>query len=75
VRQNLSANRCEINALIRPLEESNAQLVFELLNLAAQRRLAHVARFRGAAKVAMIGDCDEITKFLEIHICSRGPGN
>jgi hypothetical protein len=64
VAENLAADRSQVDALVGSFQERDAELFFELANLAAEGRLADVAGFGRAPKVAMLGNCDEITEIL-----------
>jgi hypothetical protein len=46
------------------------ELVFELTNLAAQRRLRNMQSFGGTGDVFRLSDSDEVSKLLELHIKS-----
>src|ERR1700753_4248341 len=49
------------------VEQTKAELGLKLENLTAQSRLAHVARCRRAAKMAVVGDRDHIFEVSEVH--------
>ena len=49
------------------LEQAKAKLGLELEDLAAERRLAHVAGRRRAAEMAVVGDGDDIFEVSEVH--------
>ncbi len=49
------------------LEQPKAELNLELEDLAAERRLAHVAGGGGPAEMAMLGDRDQIFQVPQIH--------
>ena len=65
--QNLTARRRECNPLIRALKQSHSQFLFELLDLAAQRWLAHMACLCRTAKVPLLRNRHEISQFLKIQ--------
>ena len=51
----------------RPIEEREAELGLEGLDLPAQRRLRDVRRARGAPEMALLGDGDEVAQVPELH--------
>ncbi len=57
----------EMHALLRPLEQGEAQLFFQLHDLPAERRLGQVQQFGGAADIALFGDGDEIAELAQIE--------
>jgi len=63
----LAARRRKRNALVGALEQSDAQLFFQLFDLTAERRLACVTGFRCPAEVPMLCDCGGGAGFLEIR--------
>jgi superfamily I DNA/RNA helicase len=67
VRENLSPHRSKINPSVGAFQEGNAKLVFQLANLAAERRLAYVACFRCPAEMTVFGEGNQIAKILKIH--------
>lgn len=50
-----------------PVEQDRAQLLLNLLDLAAERRLRHVQPFGRTAKVQLLGHGDEIGQLFEVH--------
>ena len=50
-----------------PHEEGDAELVFELADLARQRRLRDVQAVRGACEVPLFGDCHEGPEVSKVH--------
>ena len=56
----------EADALSAALEQQHAELVFELPDLPAQRRLRDVKQFGGATDVLGLGHCDEVPKLAQV---------
>jgi hypothetical protein len=54
-------------------EHREAELLFQLLNLPAQRRLRHVETFSRAAEMQFLGDGHEIAKMSQLHIVACRP--
>jgi len=65
--ENLLSRRRRHHRLVRALEDSDAEIVFQLLQLPAQRRLAHAARLRGASEVAVVRNGDQVLQVSEVH--------
>ena len=57
----------DVQCFVRPFEEDDAEIVFKLLQLSAQRRLTDMTGFGGAAEMAMIGQGNEIAQFAQRH--------
>jgi alkyl hydroperoxide reductase subunit AhpC len=51
----------------RPLDESDAQFLLELLDLRRQGRLADETRLGGAAEVPVLGESDEVAQVAQVH--------
>jgi hypothetical protein len=74
LRQHLScgllkgpARICELHVPFRALQEHNAQLVFELTNLLAERRLRDVQPCRCPAKVEFVRDDQKRAQMAKFH--------
>jgi hypothetical protein len=52
----------------RPLDEDEAELVLELVNLHGKRGLRHRAGFRGAAEVLLARQGVEVAELFERHM-------
>jgi hypothetical protein len=52
---------------LHPIEQPLAQLVFQLLNLLAERRLGNVAFFGGAGEIARARHRHHVTKLVHFH--------
>ena len=50
-----------------PLQQHHAQLIFQLTNLPAKRRLANVAGICRTPKMAVFGQCHQVLKITNIH--------
>ncbi len=57
----------QFHSLLRALEERSAQLVLEVLDLAAQRRLTHVQAASGLGHCSLFGDGNEVLELREAH--------
>ncbi|CDX56038.1 hypothetical protein MPL1032_20368 [Mesorhizobium plurifarium] len=57
----------EMDALLGPLEQGDAQLLLELHDLPAQGRLRNVQLLGGAADIAGLGDGDEISYLAQVE--------
>src|SRR4051794_31478973 len=55
------------DAALRAVEEPDAELLLELADLLADRRLGDVEPLRGAAEVQLFGDGDEVPEMAEFH--------
>ena len=51
----------------RALDERDAELFLELLDLRRQRRLADEARLGGAAEMLVFGERDQISEVAQVH--------
>lgn len=61
------SGRQELDTLSGATKEGLSQLVFEPLDLTAQRRLRDVQAPRGAPDVPLLGDRDEVFQLIEAH--------
>jgi hypothetical protein len=52
----------ESNLVVRPFEKSDPDLLFQLFDLVAQRRLRHMHELRGVTKMESFGDRDEVSE-------------
>src|SRR5699024_12061717 len=50
-----------------PLQQHHAQLIFQLTNLPAKRRLANVAGVCRTPKMAVFSQCHQVLKITNIH--------
>ncbi len=57
----------EMNALLGPFEQSNAQLLLELHDLTAERRLRDVQQFGRTTDIAGFGDSDEVAELAQVE--------
>lgn len=62
--QDLAAHRSHDHALVGTLDQGDAQLLFQLADLAAQGRLADVAGLGRPAKMPLLGHRHQVAKFL-----------
>ena len=62
----------ELHAGARALDEGDAELVFELLDLHGERRLGDGALLRGAAKVQLTRQRIEVAQLLERDVRHYG---
>jgi hypothetical protein len=66
--RDLAADFGEQHLARRALDEGDAELVFELLDLRRQRRLADETRLGGVAEVLVLGEGDEVTQIAQVHM-------
>src|SRR5204862_6220066 len=71
VFQECDACRRELDAARQPLEEQDAELALEGLQLLAERRLLDSEPPGRAREAALLGDGDEIAKMAELHWTSH----
>ena len=57
----------------RSVEEIDAQLALEVLNLMGQRGLRDVELLRGSPEVELIGDRNEVAQVPKFHLCPPDP--
>ena len=63
----------QANALLAALEQRQAQALFELGDLPAQRRLGNMQAFRCTADVLFLGDGDEVAQLANVdHVRPLG---
>jgi hypothetical protein len=55
------------DAALGALEQGRAQLLFELADLGAQGRLAHMAGLGRLAEMAVVGDGDDVPQVADVH--------
>ena len=65
--QQALARARERDAAGPPVEQRNAQLFLQRLDLAGDGRLGDVQRFGGACQVADLGHCDEGAQLVDLH--------
>jgi len=58
---------CKFNFALIAYQKNHAEILFELANLAAQRRLRNVELFGGASKIQIFSDGDEVTDVSKFH--------
>jgi hypothetical protein len=58
---------CEVRQLALAAQQQAAEFLFELLNGTGQRRLQHVALFRGAGEIQRVRDCQKIADLMHFH--------
>src|SRR6185369_11294221 len=63
----LRARVGELDAALVAVEEAHAELLLELADLLADRRLGDVQPLRGAAEVPLFGGSDEVPEVSELH--------
>ena len=61
------SDRCQHDVLGRALHQLDAQFVFQLLDLRAERGLTHETGVCGFAEMAQVGQLDEILQGAKIH--------
>jgi hypothetical protein len=71
VLKNLAAYGRQCDPFVGPLQKCDTELIFEFLDLAAQRGLTHVASLSRTPKVPMLGDRHQVSEFLQIHSLLR----
>ncbi len=64
--QQVAALLGEMNPLLAAVEQVDTQLVFQLLDLPAQRRLGNVEPLGGLADIFGFGHCDEVAKLAQL---------
>src|SRR3954463_5030283 len=57
----------EINAAFGAVEQANAEFLFEIENLARERRLGQMEAFSGPGEVELLGHRDEIPHMAQLH--------
>ena len=65
-QQSLSDAR-ESYSLIGSLKQNHSQVVFEFLELATQSRLTHMTGSRGASKMSVFGNGNEVFDLLKVQ--------
>ena len=65
LRKEQCADLRELDFALGPLEEVNAELLFELPDLPAQRRLRHAQALGRPREVQLFGDSDEKIRVAE----------
>jgi hypothetical protein len=50
-----------------PIEQHDAEVILELLDLRAERRLSDVAGLRGMCEVSGVGERNHVAQVLEVH--------
>jgi hypothetical protein len=55
----------------RSFEQTQTELLFQLLDRLAHRWLGHMETFGGAAKMELVCHCDEDPKVAKIHLFFR----
>ena len=70
-RQHRLTRRRQCDAVARPLEQLDAELRLEALDLLAQRGLGHVQSAGGAAGVKLVGEDDKRPEQARIECHSR----
>lgn len=55
------------NGIAAPVEQKGPQIILNLLDLTAQRRLRHAQTFRSAAKMQLFGKRDEVFQLIDVH--------
>ena len=61
------AGRGQLDLALVAQQQRRADLLLELADLLAQRRLGHVQALRRAAEVQLLGDGDEVAQVAELH--------
>ena len=59
--------RGQLDLALVAQQQRRADLLLELADLLAQRRLGHVQALRRAAEVQLLGDGDEVAQVAELH--------
>ncbi len=59
--------RGQLDLALVAQQQRRADLLLELADLLAQRRLGHVQALRGTAEVQLLGDGDEVAQVAELH--------
>ena len=57
----------ELDLALGAVKELHLQLFFELADLVAERRLAQMQPFRGAAEVQRVGQHDDVAEVPQLH--------
>ena len=65
------AGRREVNPAGGPVEQLDAELIFQLADLLGERWLGHMQALGGAAEVPLLGDCDEVVQLADVQRWSR----
>ena len=55
------------HGFLRAVEQHDAQLLFERLDLHTQRRLRHETVFGGQRKTSAVGDCQQVFQLNDSH--------
>src|SRR5205809_6762209 len=63
----LLADRRRHQLMLVALEQSYAEVVFQFFQLVTDRRLGHMAGFRGTNELPLIGQRDQIAQLLQGH--------
>lgn len=71
VREKHFAGRQKKHASRRTREERHAELLFETLHVAAERRLCNAQAASGAADVSFFGNRNEVANLREAHMLRR----
>jgi hypothetical protein len=62
-----SADICQLNSAVGPIEETHAEFPLEATNLLTQWRLRDVQALRGSTEVQLVRDRDEIAEMTKLH--------
>ena len=63
----LLACKRQLNGIDRPVKQENAQLLFHLADIAAERRLRHVQLIGGLGDAAAFRNLQDVLQLSEIH--------
>jgi hypothetical protein len=67
VREECPSGGRQLDAALRPIEQGDAELLLELADLLAQRRLRDSHPRGGAAEVQLLRDGEEVAQVPELH--------
>ena len=62
-----SADICQLNSAVGPIEETHAEFPLEATNLLTQWWLRDVQALRGSTEVQLVRDSDEIAEMTKLH--------